>query len=549
MTKKTFFLFLLFGLYSSLQVFAQKDTTYWIRFTDKKGSPYTVDHPEKFLSQRSIDRRKNQNIAISETDLPVNPAYLDSIRNIGGKKLYTSRWLNAATFVSNDPQFPARLKKLSIVSTSARVRSRMKVQSTEVQDMMDGLGPMPLYEYGRGHAQLQLHHGIDLHNDGYTGEGMQIAQLDGGFYRTDSFLTTEYLRSHHGILAVKDFVHFKDSSVFTSAYHGLYVLSLMGGRLPGQLVGSAPDADYYLIQTENVATEYPVEEDAWVSGIEWADSAGADVINSSLGYTQFDDSTLNNTYADMNGHTTHCSMAASMAASKGIIVVCSAGNSGQQKWHHLSAPSDATDILCVGAVDTLGNIAPFSGRGPSSDGRVKPDVCGVGWHTVIASEYNGAVSLNNGTSLSAPIITGLVADLWQEYRTKTAYEIMDAVRRSSHLFNKPNDSFGYGIPDFALARQILKNNGRFDADFMMYDVYPNPFVNKLNIRFYSGSGGLSYFSINDIMGRELYHKQMQIIPFNYVSFSEGLTLPPGVYTLSMRFNGKVTSRKIIRADK
>ena len=321
-----------------------------------------------------------------------------------------------------------------------------------------------------------------LHEGGFTGNGKLIALLDGGFYSVDQFSAFENLRNDNKIIATWDFVT-GDSSVYEDDPHGMSVLSTIAGNVPGQLIGTAPNASFLLLRTEDVFSENIIEEYNWSAAAEFADSAGADVISSSLGYTEFDDPLQNHIYSDMDGNHCPSSIAADFAASKGILVLVSAGNSGNDSWHYISAPSDGDSVISVGAVNSIGNHVSFSGWGPSFDGDVKPNVVAKGRDCALVDEY-GTISTGSGTSFACPILAGAASCLWQAFPDLNSIQIMSAIERSANYYLVPNDSLGYGIPDFRLASYFLAT-GAMPSNDDVIGIYPNPFSENLNVRFYS----------------------------------------------------------------
>jgi serine protease AprX len=518
---------------------------YWIQFTDKQNSTFSLSRPLEFLSSKSLERRTRQGLSLSESDLPVTISYLDSLRKEGGKILFTSRWQNAATVYSPDSTYLEKIQKYSFVKSGFKVyKTGIKVHSVS-QNMLASGDTYSANDYGGSYAQVHLHNGDAMHNEGFRGQNMIIGILDAGFYKADSLKAFQKLRDRKGILGVHDFVGGNDS-VYNSAEHGMIVLSVIAGYLPGKLIGTAPEAGFYLFRTENAVSEFEVEEATWIAGMEKADSAGVDVINSSLGYTQFDDPKMNHTYVDMDGHTTIISKEASMAASKGMILVNSAGNSGSKPWHYISAPADAENILTVGAVGKDRILAGYSSRGPTYDGRVKPDVCADGYQTICASTVDGETEGANGTSLSAPVITGLTACLWQEFPDKTCYDIMDAIRKSADRYSNPDDSFGYGIPDFSIARQLLKFKNT-DQDFLA-DIYPNPFTDHITINFYTTHAQQADVFLINIMGKLVWTRKIQTLSQNItqVDISTATGISPGIYFLGVKTNAGVMVQKIMK---
>ncbi|MCB9184160.1 MAG: S8 family peptidase [Flavobacteriales bacterium] len=486
-------------------------STYWVQFTDKAGTPYSIGEPEQFLSARSIARRQAQGIAIDESDLPVDPAYIAGVLATGDVQLINrSKWFNAITVRTTDV---AALTAIAALPYVSQVRASVRLlgdpvapDKFAVQAPLAGAerGGQP-EDYGVSWGQLAMLNGQALHGIDAKGQGMLIGVLDSGFDDADSLPAFADLRAREGIVLTRDMVN-HDGDVYDDHWHGRSVLSFMTGILPGYLQGTAPMADYVLVRTEEAASEYLVEEDNWVAGAELCDSIGCDVLNTSLGYTTFDDSLQDHVYADMNGITTRISIAAGMASRKGMIPVNSAGNSGNSDWHYIGAPADAMDILAVGAVGWDEAHAPFSSWGPSSDGRVKPDVCAMGWGAFGLRIEGDSVAPISGTSFSSPILAGLVACLWQLHPERNAHDIMDAVRRSADLWTNPNDSMGYGIPDFGMAHEyLMATAGLHEELASSLLAYPNPIDDRLLVQLPTGwEEGLCQAQFHDAAGREVY---------------------------------------------
>jgi serine protease AprX len=358
---------------------AQEETApgkYRITFTDKNYSPFSTDRPEEFLSERALQRRQKQHIAIDSRDIPVNPDYIREIQSTGARILTCSKWLNSVTFDHTDSSALSKIMKLPYVYSVSR-KINAPDQARQKKIFIEQPVANTELDYGNSALQIMMLNGDKLHAMGYTGENIHIAILDGGFYNADTDEAFDRLWQENRILGVYDFVN-PGGSVFQENYHGKTVLSIIGGYVPGYLIGTAPDASFYLLRSEDVGSEYPIEEDNWIAAAEYADSSGADIINTSLGYSTFDDPSLDYNYADMDGNSTRISTAADIAASRGMLVVVSVGNEGSKSWRYITAPSDADSVLAVGAVNSSLSIAHFSGHGPSSDGQVKPDVCAMG---------------------------------------------------------------------------------------------------------------------------------------------------------------------------
>lgn len=481
--------------------------TYWVQFTDKAHTPYTIEHPEDFLSQRALDRRARQRIPIDELDLPIDPVYISALLQAGQFELLnTHKWFNAVTIRTTDTLALDTLDQLPFVlqlrSTSSTRRTRTphdkfiaeKEERSSYADV-----------YGLAYRQISMMNGHLLHNLGEArGEGMLIGVLDSGFENADELPGFSELRARNGIIATRDFVE-AGGDVFAAHWHGRSVLSCMAGHLEGELLGTAPHANYVLLRTEDADSEYPIEEDNWVSGAAFADSIGCDVLNTSLGYSRFDDSSMDHSYADMDGMTTRISIAAGIASRKGMAVVNSAGNNGQDDWRYIAAPADAVDILAVGAVNDEREVAPFSSRGPSADGRVKPDVCAVGWGAIGLGVDGQRAQPINGTSFSSPITAGLVACLWQLHRDRTSHEIMEAVRKSASTYSTPSDSLGYGIPDFWRAHLLLQGQDLTQLISPTFlGLYPMPFTDVLDIALFTSEVDRVDLELYDTQGRSVW---------------------------------------------
>jgi len=381
---------LTFNLYS-------QSGKYWIQFTNKNNSPFSIGNPSAFLSQRAIDRRLAQSIPVITQDLPVNPAYLNAVSATGATLLHPSKWLNGTTAIVSGPAILNQILSLPFVSEVVYVAPISKGQSGSspkwdqfiAMNPLAGNPPVPVhvkntsvFDYGSSYNQIHMLNGDLLHEMGFRGQGMMIAVLDAGFFEVDINQAFDSLWDHNQILGTHDFVD--GGNVFDDNTHGEYVLSIMGGNIPGQLIGTAPKANYWLLRSEDVNSEYLIEEYNWVSAAEFADSVGADIINSSLGYTVFDDVSMNHSYEDLDGLTAPGSRGAAIAAAKGILVCNSAGNSGGSQWEHIGVPADADSIVSVGAVNFQGNYASFSSTGPTPDGRIKPDLSTQGEGTYVA---------------------------------------------------------------------------------------------------------------------------------------------------------------------
>jgi serine protease AprX len=513
----------------------------WVYFTDKMDNGYEVDHPEAFLSGRSITRRAWQGLGVDLSDEPVSKAYVDSLKAMGVEILHVSRWLNGVAMVHPDSQLTEELLALSFVDTlpwSAETDAVYYPPRPSGSRFDAPLASPPDFQYGIAREQILQVDMEVLHQKGYTGGGVWIGVLDGGFRNVDSLPSFVNMIDQGRLLGTRNFVN--DSSVFRLVNnHGMYVLSIIGGEWNGNMMGTAPHASFYLCSTENVHQETRIEEIAWIEAAEYVDSLGCDVINTSLGYSDFDGLLHDYTYRDMDGQRTYVSRAASMLADKGIIACVSAGNEGNQSWYRITAPSDAYNILCVGAVDRDGIIAGFSSRGPSYDGRVKPDVVAMGSGTGI--QYgNGNLAIGAGTSFSSPVMAGSVAALWQAYPEMSARELILSVRESGNRFDNPDATYGYGVP--SLARTFWGiSSSPLRSTALELELYPNPARERIMIRLPDAIQGVFILNYYDLSGA-LVQVQAVSLP-GEVILPSGLR--PGFYVLELHTASTVFRNRLI----
>ena len=443
---------------------------YIIEINNKAGNTYNISSPWEFLSHRALQRRSRYNIAIDSTDLPVTPRYIDSIRLAGNVTiLNTSKWLNQVAIFTTDSAALVRINSFSFVKKNTPVAPRMsKVNAARNKFETETTAISPetffapvftenlasAFNYGMSNGQVKIHKGDFLHNLGFQGQGMQMAILDGGFRNYLTLPTFDSVRTNNQVLGTWDFV-LNAANVNGFDSHGTHCFSTIAANMPGTFVGTAPKTSFYLYRTEDVPTEYVIEEQNLAAGLERADSSGADMASISLGYYDFQDPTLNYSYADMDGNTTISARASDAAARKGMLIVTANGNEGTRPWHYLITPADADSVLSVGAVDTLGNIAAFSSYGPSSDGQIKPGVAAVGLNAVVANANTGQPAYNSGTSFACPNMAGLTACLWQAFPEENNMGIISALQQSATKAMTPDDRVGYGIPEMKKAFIIL----------------------------------------------------------------------------------------------
>jgi len=531
---------------------------YIVFFTDKNNSPYQISNPSAFLSQRAINRRIQHNVAVTTLDLPVNPSYVSGIIAQGGEVLNVSKWFNSATvritnnsILNNISGLPyvSQVLQVGRIAGPSPVPDKFQIEFQGKAEVVSNSNHRSAtFSYGSSLNQVDMLNGVLMHDNGYTGTGIRIAVIDAGFFNADLMVAFDSIRQSNRILGTWDFVE-GEANVYDDDWHGSMVLSTIASNVPGEIIGTAPGASYYLLRSEDAPTEYIIEEYNWASAAEYADSAGADIINSSLGYTEFDDPAQNHTYLQLDGNTTPVSIAADIAASRGMIVCNSAGNEGNSAWFHISAPADADSILAVGAVDDLSVYAQFSGKGPSADGRVKPNVAAQGAQTVVADPFTTTgVFTANGTSFSSPLIAGMTATLWQCHPSATNMQIISAIQQSASQAQSPDSLLGYGIPDFPLACLILggiDSGIPLDHDNLSLNG-PNPFNEDLHFTFYSTKNQDITIRIYDMLGKLVYERNDSVNGISLNNYSVAGLYSKGVYILQVESENDVYPLRVMK---
>ena len=545
MRKIVVYLFLI----SSFIGFSQEDA--WVYLKDKPNSTTDLANPLTILSQRALDRRANQGIALNTQDAPIYQPYIDEITASTGIAVKAkSKWLNCLHIRGSQTDINALIllssvlkvdfanKTLNNSTNGTKAKQKFKPVNKTMETAVT-------FNYGISSNQIQMLNGHLLHQMDYTGTGKIIAVMDSGFPGVDLAQPFKRLRDNNQILGGYDYVN-KSSNYYSGNNHGTYVLSSMGGYVDGQLVGTAPDAKYYLFITEDAISafpysENPVEESNWVEAAEEADRVGVDIISTSLGYFGYDNPNYSHTYSDMTGNLAFASQGANIAFEKGIIVVASAGNEGQQTEPHVGIPAEAKNVIAVGAVKPDETYALFSSIGPSYDGRVKPDVMAQG-QTVVLSDPAGNIVTANGTSFACPITSGMVACLWQALPGKNAQQIKQLILQSSDNYNpivKSRIQYGYGIPDFSLAL----SNGLSVNDFSKTDfiLYPNPTSDTISVTLPNDSD-VRTIAIYTILGQKVLEKNISAQSAT-ISLK---SLNSGIYFYKIESNAFSKSGKIIK---
>jgi len=430
------------------------DYKYRLILTDKGTSEFSISNPEAFLSTKAIERRRKRNIPIDGSDLPISKQYLNAITAIGGTIVAKSKWLNTVSVNVRDEFLIDKFKALPFVKDVILVYVGKRKQRSDAPKYVDI--PQPgssgdlgtSIDYGSAALNISVVKGEALHQQGFKGAGMDIAVIDAGFLKLKNNPTF----SNICIKGAKSFVYENDDP-YSIDTHGVWVTSCMAVNKPGSYVGTAPEANYWLLRTEDSATEFPIEEDYWTSAIEFADSAGVDLVNSSLYYSDGYSSYFTKRYTadDMDGKTALASRAANMAFKKGIFIVNCAGN--ERKW--VGTPADSPSVLTLGSVNSKSNQDNFTSWGMTADGRIKPDVMALGGGASVI-DTSGVAENRSGTSYASPIMCGLVACLWQAYPALTNNDLMEIIRKSADRASYPELPFGYGIADMKKAMELAK---------------------------------------------------------------------------------------------
>lgn len=530
--------FILFCL--PLSILAQEDA--WIYLTDKEDIATSIADPISILTQKAIDRKNAHGVTIDARDVPVNEAYITQLKNATGITVMAkSKWFNAVHVRGTQIDIQA-LTSLIFVDSIDFADKSLNGKSTTTK--LNQKTPFKLestfttFNYGEAANQIEMFNGHELHFADYTGTGMTVAVLDAGFPKVNSMTSFQRLRNAGNLLGSYDFVN-RDIDVYnsTTSSHGTWVLSDMAGYIENEFVGTAPDASYYLFITEDAPNENPVEESYWVEAAERADSLGVDVINTSLGYTTYDNPNYSYTPSNMDGNTAYITKGANIAFEKGMLLVNSAGNSGRQTntWQIVGAPADAAGVLSIGAVDANGDRADFSSKGSAFQPTQKPDVVAQGAASCIITE-NDVIAKLNGTSFSSPILAGGIVCLWQALPDRTNAEIMQLVRESGSQYTTPDYLLGYGIPNLQSALDMALANQ--DENLSLF---PNPTTGLINLKL-SSVKPESLIKLYNVLGKEID----TFLPQSRNTSIDISNLSDGLYILKFETNKTSKSFKIIK---
>jgi hypothetical protein len=512
---------------------------YRVYLKDKGENTTAGFAPSDLLSEKAIKRRQKAGIGVIDfADLPVWTGYLDQISAAGFTLHTTSKWMNTALFKSQTNAdintilgfpFVSDVKLVKFPGTKSRFSDKLYFK-TEQADA-------PPFD-----RPVTMVNGLPLINSGFDGKDVLIAILDGGFQNADQISSVSSVRNRLGIKSTYDFVN-KSKFVYNASTHGTAVLSILAGQIPDLIAGTATGADYLLLKTEDVNSEFPCEEDFWASGAEFADSAGADVISSSLGYFNFDDPALNYKYSDLDGKTAFITRVADIAVNKGIVVVNSAGNERNGTWKRIIFPSDGIGVIAAGAVDGDNNISVFSSAGPSADGRVKPDNVAMGVSVPLQTSV-GSAARGSGTSFSCPVLSGMAACLIQAVPTASNKDIVEVLHSTADRFTSPDSLYGYGIPDMVKALTELQNKYVRMPDEPTL-VFPNPTTGAFEIIFRHSPQHVTV-EIVSVTGKIIFKQDFPDFAGRSMIINELQTREQGIFFIRLITDTGTSVQKIIK---
>jgi len=533
----------------------------WVFLKDKPNATYYIENPLEMLSQKAIDRRNKVGVSLDEKDVPIDTVYLNQLKSdaniiILGK----SKWLNAIHVQGLETAINQLLNNYffieSIEFADDSLNGNAKIPGKKIIPNHQNKFSKTTtdFVYGDAENQIKMLKGDFLHQQDLTGEGQIIAIIDAGFPNVNTLDAFSRIRDNNQILGGYNFAD-RSHDFYTRNSHGTLVLSTIAGYIKNEFVGTAPDAKFYLFISEIAETETVLEETLWVEAAERADSLGVDVINTSLGYTTFDNSNYDYSYADMNGKTTFISRGAEIGASRGILLVNAVGNDGNKTWKYMGAPADAPSVISVGAVDASENIASFSSFGPTSDGRIKPEILSQGQNPALINYVTGEITTtSSGTSFSSPIMAGLIACLNQNESfllkaapSKTSgynlnNNLKQAVYKSADRYNTPLDQYGYGIPNFETAlNTYIASLNITNQQLEPIGIYPNPVKKSFIISIDPTDLDFLRITLYNVLGEKVLEKSK--LHSNNVDIS---TLSKGVYLLKIQKENQQKTLKLIK---
>jgi serine protease AprX len=563
------------GLNHETSQLSESDTVLvWVFFTDKgKSLNKYFEKPTLVVSKASLERRAHVTKSgplIDQTDLPVSGDYINKIESYGARIKNVTKWFNgvACYVAKSDLYYISALNIVRKIDFVGKYVNDIKPiinenYSPPVNNLLNK-NATHIYDYGQSLLELEQIQVPEVHDLGYTGNGITICVMDAGVsnlqhevFQNIKIKAKYDFVNHDTVIANQPLPDSGDGS------HGTWTLALIGGFKSGELIGPAFDATYLLAKTENTQSESSIEEDNWIAAAEWADSIGVQVTSTSLGYRYDFTSGTGYTASDMNGHTAIITLGAEMAAEKGIVVVNSAGNEGDSTdVNTLNAPADGDSVIAVGAVDISGTRASFSSYGPTADGRTKPDVVADGVNNYIPNATPGVLSgyyYGSGTSFSCPLVAGVAALILQKHPGWTPMEVMDALRNTASNHSTPDNFYGWGIinalaainynPTSTDTGNVSRNNNT-PSNFELAQNFPNPFNPSTTIKYQVKEGGFVTLNVYNLLGNLVATLVNENQPAGtyYVNFninSERTPLPSGVYFYRLQIGDFVATKKMV----
>lgn len=526
---------------------------HYVQFKDKACGEYSVFHPQEFLSARALERRQWQGVSITSQDLPVCTNYCQAVAQLGVTLRGSSKWLNAVAIHTQDVALLDSIATLPFVTSVEPLGFHRKVSPGKLytkRPRIDSSQHQP-NPYGLAAAQIKRHRGHFLHELGFRGQGIHLAVVDAGFSNAYRMAVFDSVYQQGRVLGMQDFVE-GDTFVYESSAHGNSVWSVLAANQPHLMIGTAPEASYYLLKAEDVRGEYPAEEFYWLLAAEFADSVGVDIINSSMGYHAFRNPAFSYQKEDLNGQTALISRAATWASSKGILIVNAAGNEGHKPWQTLAAPADVAAVLTVAASDPNHQKANFSAVGPTADGRLKPDVAALGTATAYASMVRYEVGLGEGTSYACPVIAGLTAALKQAYPKVKNSLLHQIICASGHQAQQPDTLLGYGLPNFWKAYQLLADSsifidrmGQIDQKFRLVNKQLHVYVEHKNVE---AEDTVLNLQVMDLQGNPCGQKKawLRAGQINKISLGDLDVCGKGVLALRLEYANQVHWLRLLR---
>jgi len=509
----------------------------FVFFKDKPNKAAFYSNPTTELTQKSLDRRARRNVALNDQDAPIEPTYIQNIRNLGFTVTDYSKWMNGVAVNATSAQITQLESQPYVQSVERFIKHGGKpapqVKRNKFEEFNNSDGKSD-FNYGQGLAQINQVNLRPLHIAGYTGAGVTIAVIDTGFPRVNTGSVYARIRNNGQIKGGYNFVN-KSTDIYNTSLnnHGSYCLGTIAAYVENSFVGSAPDADFYLYASEDAANEIPEEQIYWAEAAEEADRKGVDVISTSLGYYDFDDPRYSLTYDDMNGTTSFIARVAQIATEKGIFVLAAAGNEAQNSWHYIITPADNEKVFTVGAVTSSGASSSFSSYGPNSLGLIKPDASARGTNTVMG--YNNSVTQSSGTSFATPLAAGGVACVLQAIRNTPLSQIRNSLRQKASLYPNHTDPMGYGIFNFANSLSLFELATANNTLKSEVSIYPNPVATNFTIK-----------STDKIISVELYNSLGQkVLSFANDSYNME-KFPAGLYFVKIKTSKGESIEKLIK---